>query len=443
MTHMLQEFSVNSMEMTIFMLFWSKFSLKEENNWFKNFFIVLMGGIIAIATSNMIIYLNLAIRLISLIALVKLAYKKLFIKTTLEFVIIYSVNIVLQSMFIALATLIGFKYSDTFIMNITLISLQLVFVIFILRCNIAEKARHFFQIDSEILYYFVINLGLYSLFSKFIWEYNKNIILNNLPVYISILLLMLSTNIFLYYHIIKISEAKKILEVQNKYAPILIEIVEDIRRKQHDFKNHLNTINAIVEISSPKEVKQELKKYTSSLKCSNNYIEDILYIDNIIIKAIIYNKLSEADRLNIKLLFVVTNNSLENSLNDYEISDILNNLLDNAFDAVRNNSNDKVVMLNISTEGNNNIVEVRNSGITIKPENIQRIFDIGFSTKEGENRGYGLYNIKRIVEKAGSELQLMFEDNYTVFRISFKQTFMENSFSTKARIKNINPSVND
>ncbi|MBZ9685395.1 GHKL domain-containing protein [Clostridium estertheticum] len=441
MIDILQQFTVNSIELTVFMLLWSKFSLKNENNWFKNLFIILIGGGIMIATSGMNTYLNVFISFISLISLVKFAYKKLFIKTTLEFVIFYSVNIVLQSILITLATLIGFKYSDTFIMNITLTFLQLVFVIFILRCNFAEKAKNFLEIDSKILYYFVINLGLYSLFSKFVWEYNQNIILNNLPVYILIVLLMLSTNIFLYYHIIKISEDKKVLEVQNKYAPILIDIVEDIRRKQHDFKNHLNTINAIVEISSPQEVKHELKKYISSLKCSNSLIEDILYIDNIIIKAIIYNKLSEADRLNIKLLFNVTNNSLENSLNDYEISDVLNNLLDNAFEAIRNSSNDKIVILNILTEGSSNIVEVKNSGITIKPNNIRNIFDIGFSTKEGKNRGYGLYNIKRIVEKTGSDLQLFFEDNYTVFKISFKQPSMGSRFSTKHRINNI--SVND
>ena len=145
-----------------------------------------------------------------------------------------------------------------------------------------------------------------------------------------------------------------------------------------------------------------------------------MYIDNIIIKAIIYNKLCEADRLNIKFLFNVTNNSLENSLNDYEISDILNNLLDNAFQAVINSTNDKVVILNICIEESTNIVEVKNSGITIKPDNIQNIFERGFSTKKGENRGYGLYNIKKIAEKNGSDVQLFFEDNYTVFKILFK-----------------------
>ena len=202
---------------------------------------------------------------------------------------------------------------------------------------------------------------------------------------------------------------------------MLFRSVEETRRRQHDFKNHLNTINAIVEVSSEKEVKNELRKYIMSLKYSNDIIEDIIYIDNIIIKAIIYNKLCDADRLNIKFLFNVTNNSLDNSLNDYEISDILNNLLDNAFQAVKNGTKDKTVILNICEEGNDNIVEVKNSGRTIKPDNIENIFKRGFSTKKGDNRGYGLFNIKEIAKKKGSDIQLSFEDDYTVFKMSFNQ----------------------
>ncbi|MBZ9607569.1 GHKL domain-containing protein [Clostridium estertheticum] len=130
-----------------------------------------------------------------------------------------------------------------------------------------------------------------------------------------------------------------------------------------------------------------------------------------------------------KFLFNVANNTLENSLNDYEISDMLNNLLDNAFQAVINSTKDKVVILNICEEENANILEVRNSGITVKFDNIEKIFERGFSTKEGDNRGYVLYYIKEIAEKKGSDVQLFFEDNYTVFRILFKQIIRGSKFS--------------
>ena len=433
MLDILQNFSVNFIELTVIMILWSKFYLKDKNNWFKNLFVILIGSCTMIITINLNVYLNIFISYSIVLLLIKFIYDKFFIKTLVEFAIIFCIDMVMQAIIIAFANLIGLTYSDKFIWNITIILFELFFVIAILKCTFSKKAKDFIELESKILYYFAINLGLYILFSKFIWEYDKNIILNNSILYISILLLMLSLNIFLYYNIIKISEDKKVAELQNKYNPILIDIVEETRRKQHDFKNYLNTINAILEIASEKEVKHELKKYITLSNQLNKSIEDIMYIDNVVIKAIIYNKLCEADRLNIKLLFNITNNSLENSLNDYEISDILNNLLDNAFEAIINSTNDKVVILNIITEGNANIIEVRNSGITINPNNIENIFERGFSTKKGENRGYGLYNIKKIAEKNCSNVQLFFEDNYTVFKILFKQAFRGSRLSNKQK----------
>lgn len=420
MLEIIQKFVVNSIELTILMILWSRFSFKYENNWFKNLFIILIGSSIMVVTTNTNTYLNIIISYLSVIFSAKFIYKRLFIRTILEFIIFFFINIVLQAIIMAFVNLIGLTYSDNFIWKSSLLLFELSFVIVILKYIFSEKVRIFFELESKILYYFVINLGLYILFSKFIWEYNENIILNNLIAYILIILMLLSLNIFLYYYIVKISEDKKVAELQNKYNPILIDIVEETRRKQHDFKNHLNTINAIVEIASEKELKNELKKYITSSKYLNKSIEDIMYIDNIVIKAIIYNKLCEADRLNIKLLVNVKNDSLENSLKDYEISDILNNLLDNAFEAVIDSTNDKVVILNICTEGSTNIIEIRNNGITINLDNIKTIFERGFSTKKGKNRGYGLYNIKKIAEKNGGNVQLFFEDNYTVFKILFK-----------------------
>ncbi|MCB2295585.1 GHKL domain-containing protein [Clostridium algoriphilum] len=420
MLGILQQLLANVIELFIFMVLWSNFCLKDENSWLKNLFVILIGTSVMILTSNADKYINVLISYSSVILSIKFIYKRRLLKTTLEFIIFSCINFVIQASLIAFMSIIGFAYAGEFIWRITLLLLELSIVLIIIRSNFVKNVRKFIELESKILFYFIINLGLYAVCSKLIWEYNKNIILNNLVVYILIVSFMLLLNIFLYYYIVKISEDKKVAELQNRYNPILVDIVEEIRRKQHDFRNQLNTINAIVEITSEKEVKHELKKFMLSLKCSNNTIEDILYIDNIIVKAIIYNKLCEADRLNIKLVFHVTNNSLESSLSDYEISGILNNLLDNAFDAVTTGINDKVVILNIRTEGTSNIVEVKNSGITVNPSNIQNIFKRGFSTKKGNLRGYGLYNIKKIVEKTGNNVQLLFEDNYTIFKISFK-----------------------
>ncbi|WP_315080676.1 ATP-binding protein [uncultured Clostridium sp.] len=206
--------------------------------------------------------------------------------------------------------------------------------------------------------------------------------------------------------------------IKNTYNPVILNIIEEIKSKQHDFKNHLNTINGITDTIDKENLKKYLKEYIQSLNYSNKSLEDILYINDPIIGAIIYNKLSKAKKNNIKFSYFINNDLKELKLKSYELSEILTNLLDNAFEAVENRTNKKVI-LNITYEDNENILEIKNQGIPTNLSNISKIFERGFSTKEGNNRGYGLYNVKKIVEQRGGNIQLFFEDNYTIFRILF------------------------
>ncbi|WP_252216664.1 GHKL domain-containing protein [Clostridium sp. CMCC3677] len=216
----------------------------------------------------------------------------------------------------------------------------------------------------------------------------------------------------------KISEEKKSMLIKNTYNPVILNIIEEVKSKQHDFKNHLNTINGIIETTDKENLKKYLKEYIHSLNYSTKSLEDILYINEPTIGAIIYNKLCKAKKNNIKFSYFINNDLKELKLKSYELSEILTNLLDNAFEAVENMAN-KEVILNITYEDNENILEIKNEGIPTSLSNISKIFERGFSTKEGNNRGYGLYNVKKIVEQSGGNIQLFFEDKYIIFRILF------------------------
>lgn len=416
-----EDFLVIFTELGTFMILWSKFYLKEKSSWVKNLIIIITTSFIssisqAYFDNNYIIFLNY----IFVIFLVKIIYNRALNRIVIEFFIILLINIAIQAFIIMITELIGFKYSDTFILNFSLILIELFLIIIICHFTAWSKRMYSFKIHSKIVYYFIINLGLAIVVPKLIWEYNSNLILNNLVTFIIGLSIILFLNLSLYLYVAKINEEKRIFEIQSRYTPLLGDMIEEIRRRQHDFKNYINTINGIIDVAIKEEVKKELKDYIRSVNYSNKSIEDIIYIDNTIVKAIVYNKLCEAEKKGIKFLFNISNDALQYKLKDYELSDILNNLLNNAFEAVESKNDNKVIILNMIKEKNKNIIEVKNSGITVNSGDIHKIFRRGYSSKKGKNRGYGLCNIKKIVEGNGASLQLSFKDNYTIFKILFK-----------------------
>jgi sensor histidine kinase regulating citrate/malate metabolism len=135
------------------------------------------------------------------------------------------------------------------------------------------------------------------------------------------------------------------------------------------------------------------------------------------VTAIIYNKINEAAKYNIEFKYSIQGDSTF-PFKDYELSEVLNNLLDNAFEAVLNSEdNFRKVFLNIGQLEENCIIEIGNTGKRIEFNDIGRIFDAGYTTKGGEDHGYGLYNVKKIVESYGCRIQLSYENNYTIFSI--------------------------
>ncbi|MDF2504698.1 GHKL domain-containing protein [Clostridium sp.] len=421
MIEFVKNFSNIFIELLTIMFLWSKFFFKETSILLKNLIIILISS--AMVTYFSIININTALGYLIIILLVKFLYCKKLINIIFEFIILSVFVIIFELMGIFLVEkYTHVLYSEKFTIDIiTNISIFFI-IVMIYYLLFTTRIQYVKNVNSNILYYFSINIGIGLILSKLIWEYDENIILNNLLLYIICLVVIFIVQIYSYIYISKIIEEKKILEVQSEYISIIDSTIEEVKRKQHDFKNYINIINGIIEVTDGKQLKNELKEYIKSLTSSNKDIEDMLYIDNIIIKAVVYNKLCEAERFNINFSYNVNSNSLKNKFQDYEISDILSNLLNNAFEAVKNqdeNIGNRNVILNIVIENDKSIIEVKNNGIPIKDEQINNIFKSGFSTKKGKNRGYGLYNVKRIVEGKGGKIQIAIDDNYTIFKIIF------------------------
>ena len=171
----------------------------------------------------------------------------------------------------------------------------------------------------------------------------------------------------------------------------------------------------MLEVGTDDEIKEMVKKYIDNNK-SNDKLTKLIYIDNTILKAIVYSKLCDAEKKDIKFIHNIKSNLNNSNLKDEEIVIILTNLLNNAIESAEN-SEKKEVELTIEEINNNNRVtysiKVRNTGNNLESLEVSSMIKKGFSSK-GTGRGYGLYNIQKIINSHRGNLIVDIIDNENI-----------------------------
>lgn len=401
------------------MLLWNMFNKKYENRLYKSTLIVLFTSLAVVITNNIYPPLHFWFNYSFLLLAIKLTFKKNIKHLVLEFGLLMAILGIMQLAIIVMIrfSIQAFMMKDDFIYLFiaNLIGVLLSFCIY--KYVSYEKLTIFFRQESSKIYFFSVNLLMYIVIAKWTWDFKRHEFLDEIALYLVIPIVFILANLFLLEYEMKNNEIKKSLENYQKYSPVISKLLEDVRRRQHDFKNHLNTVYSLVLVSDEKNLKKTMAQYMDSLNTSLESMEKLLQIDNTVVAAIIYNKINEAAKYNIDFKYIIQGD-YKLPFKDHELSEILNNLLDNAFDSVLSSKSDlKKVFLNIGYLEENCIIEIGNTGERIEFNDIGKIFNAGYTTKEGENRGYGLYNVKKIVESYGARIQLSFESNYTIFSI--------------------------
>jgi signal transduction histidine kinase len=103
-----------------------------------------------------------------------------------------------------------------------------------------------------------------------------------------------------------------------------------------------------------------------------------------------------------------------------DLRQILTNLVSNACDALMDSAG--LIEAEITAEDELAVIEVRDTGAGIAVDNLDRVFDAFFTTKEGVGTGIGLWVTKELVEKNSGRISVRSGSGAgfrTVFRVEF------------------------
>lgn len=180
---------------------------------------------------------------------------------------------------------------------------------------------------------------------------------------------------------------------------------EDLRAQTHEYTNKLYVLSGLLQLGHYQEA-IDLIQLESAIHHNQNRIL-FEQIHDRKVQAILLGKLGKASEK--KVAFIIDENSslqpLPQHIDISKLIAILGNLIDNAFEAVQQNPAKEVSI--VATDiGNDIVFEIVDNGRGIKPNEMPDIFQKGYSTKLGIDRGYGLAIVKEVIEELSGSIEV-------------------------------------
>lgn len=182
------------------------------------------------------------------------------------------------------------------------------------------------------------------------------------------------------------------------------EYSDGLRAQTHEYANKLFLLSGLLQLDRHQEALEFIQKESVIHQQQNQVLFNQIHDTHV--QAVLLGKISKASEK--KILFEIDAESYVDPfpvhIEAADIAIIIGNLLDNAFDAVEHQL-EKKVAFSITGVGSEIIIEVTDNGKGISSEALTSLFTLGYSSK-GDKRGYGLFNVKRIVESLGGTVEV-------------------------------------
>lgn len=425
----LQDFLLNSIEILCLTLLCGKL-INFSVNFFK-FKSLLYYCITLFLTNAISYYVKDQSLLFFLTTLIIISYFSLYFSQSFANSIFCYILSALIISIIEVVCVLGFSpifNINTHFFVLGIITILIVLFSTLLICYFIPLNSIFKIITSKFKFYkfFVLNLYFIHIFCLILWKTSPTEILNMKVVLILLALLSIITNYIVLKTYFDSEYLTKEIEIYKKYNPMIDELIKELRTRQHEFNNHIQSMNMFLmanKLDSSSEL--GLKKYINDMNIANNILEHIK-LENKLISGLLFYKKKVAEEKGVNLELQIKINSITSNLKEYEIVEILGILIDNA---IETNIDNNHILVNLSYEDSSNVISVKNKHPYIKQNEIKNMLSRGYSTKSKSefSRGFGLYNVKKIIDRNKARLEILNEklqinnidENYFVIRILY------------------------
>lgn len=355
--------------------------------------------------------LNIIVTHLIILIIICIAYRKNLLRAYIVFCIIYlsvGLNAIVMSTIFNYMVInnVSFKYVEI-AMIITIYLPQFIMSYFILT---HRDALHKIYSSIRSQNYSVIFLTMISIIFDFVASINIILTSENNDLFIKIIFTLLS--IFLISTVIYFASVEKKSREILELNEVLEEKVKELKKVKHDYGAQISYLYGLC-----------LMERYERLSCS---LKDIINGHDNILDAVYIGKDSDSIisiaakgivRQGINLIVDEKADLSDIDISEMELQRIISNIVSNSVTAM-----DGKGTLSIRTyyKIKNIVIKIENDGHKIDDDKIDKIFDVGFSTKENsdKNHGFGLAIVKEIVDKNKGNIEVFSNAENTQFKIS-------------------------
>ncbi|CEO32239.1 sensor histidine kinase [Paraclostridium sordellii] len=236
-----------------------------------------------------------------------------------------------------------------------------------------------------------------------------------------LILILIGFCFYIGIHFMKLIDSNntKERELQNQNSKIEHKdnIIGKLRSQKHDYLKHLQVVYSLLNTGLHQDAKEYITNISNSFRSKTSRYGKVSYLD-----AIASLKYEECLMKNITFDVYIQDFIDNLIIEPNEMSSVLLNIIDNAIESLISIDKDnKYIKVFIYEDEFQYVISIKNNGSKIYNTDI--IFTEGFSTKNGNNRGYGLYLTKQILDKYGYHIFATSDNFITEFTILIPKYF--------------------
>lgn len=319
------------------------------------------------------------------------------------------INLIIAFMFLGILQLItgslSFIIDNDDLCDLSVNAINMILILLLIKNNSLSKVLSYIRKNSRMLSRIILYSGVifvFVLLSYFF--YGKFTILEYFLILMFYTLLVGLILIWKREHDKLIYKTEE-LEAFNKFHEQERQLYQDVRKRQHEFKNQLNALYSThYTCATYEELVAVQKNYADWITEKNQYNDLLISCKPSVLAGFIYNQVELARKMGFEVDYSVSVVNMEDTDREYDYICVFGILFDNAMEAVKDCPDaQKKIEFVLTFDGKNTRLEMRNISDYVHNSSIKKWFKESFSTKD-RNRGYGLSNVIYVKDKYHADI---------------------------------------